>query len=341
MSYQQKLEQEFKIFDQCFNVHELPNAYLYYIQKSFVRKLQQIFGFSSYDEMILKYLELLKCEKNETDIIICSLGSGDCNYEIDFAAKNNLRCEFHCYELNQHMLDRAKNHAFEKSREETFKFIQCDANKLEMRQQYDIVLAIHSLHHFVELEHIFDQISNCMTEKSYFIINDMIGRNGHMFYDNTLQIVNIIHSVLPKELKYNHLLKQYYEKRIQWDCSTEGFEGVRAQDILPLLDLKFQFLDFAPFSSIADRFTAREFGHNYDLNNNLHKIILDMIIAYDDFFLTNKLLKPTQLFATVVKKNAKVQNYRYMYFENPSEVWELDDEKVWDYFDRTNMFRGK
>ena len=334
MSYQEKIEQELEFFDEYIDVHQLPQAYSYYAQRGFLKKWQETFGYSTYDEWVLDYLDVIKREKNESDIKICSLGSGDCSIEIDFAANNNLECEFHCYEVNQHSLDRAKNYAAEKLKEGTFKFIQCDVNKLKLEQQYDIVLAIHSLHHFVELEHIFDEIDRCMTEKSYFIINDMIGRNGHMFWDNTLEIVNAIHSLFPKELKYNHLLKQYYEKRIQWDCSTEGFEGIRAQDILPLLDTKFQFLDFAPFAAIANKFTEREFGHNFDLDNDFHKSILDMIIAYDDFFLTNKLLKPVQLFATVVKKDVKISNYRYMYFENPAEVYLMDDAKIWDHFDR-------
>ena len=40
---------------------------------------------------------------------------------------------------------------------------------------------------------------------------------------------------LPETYKYNHQLKRLEIEYENWDCSTEGFEGIRSQDILPLL----------------------------------------------------------------------------------------------------------
>jgi len=122
------------------------------------------------------------------------------------------------------MLERGRKMANEKSLH-NFEFINCDINDIQLNQEFDIIIAHHSLHHFVRLEHIFDEANKSMTEKSFFIISDMIGRNGHMFWDNTLELCNAIWSLFPKELKYNVQLKKYFEERIQWDCSTEGFEG--------------------------------------------------------------------------------------------------------------------
>jgi len=34
-----------------------------------------------------------------------------------------------------------------------------------------------------------------------------------------------------------------------WDCSKQGFEGIRAQDILPLLVKKFSFRSFLGFGN--------------------------------------------------------------------------------------------
>jgi len=335
MSYQDKIRQEQEIYKDDVNVHDLPQAFHYVANKSLIRNLRDAIGVSSYAELIVSYINLLKSEKDEADIEILSLGSGNCDIEINLAYDNNLKCKFFCYEVNPHMLDRGRELAVEKFGENhNFEFVQSDINQLKLPQQFDIVIASHSLHHFVELEHIFEEVSRSMTDKSYFIVSDMIGRNGHMFWDNTLEFCNMLWDTFPKELKYNHLLQAYHQKRIQWDCSTEGFEGIRAQDILPLLDKTFKFKDFVPFYPIAGKFIDRDFGHNFDVNNELHKSLLDTVDNLDDFLMRNGLLKPTQLIATMVNKNVDVPKYRYLYLKDPKEAYLQDDDAIWEYFDR-------
>jgi len=97
---------------------------------------------------------------------------------------------------------------------------------------------------------------------------------------------------------------------------------------LPLLDNKFKFLVFAPFSAIANFFTNRDFGYSFDLSNDLHRSILDVICNYDIFLLKNKLLKPTQLFAVMVRKDAETLEYQYLFFENPKDAYIQDDKRL-------------
>ncbi len=66
-----------------------------------------------------------------------------------------------------------------------------------------------------------------------FVTNDMIGRNGHQRWPEALEIVNQYWHELPEAYRYNKLLSRYEPEYMNWDCSTEGFEGIRAQDILP------------------------------------------------------------------------------------------------------------
>ena len=334
VDYDSKIKREVAFFKEYNDVHELPESFHYITNRTLTNNINKCLGFSTYDEMILDYVNRLKESKNEADISILSLGAGNCDYEINFACKNQLKCQFICYEINPQMLERGEKLANEKlGGNHNFVFTECDINKIKLDKTFDIILACHSLHHFVELEHIFDEVHNGMSESSFFIINDIIGRNGHMFWDSTLQMCNKIWSIFPNELKYNHLHKKYYPKRIQWDCSTDGFEGVRAQDILLLLDEKFKFKDFIPFFALVNKFIDRDFGHNFDLNNEYHKSLLDMIDELDNSLLTKKLMKPTQMYATLVKKNVDVTDYKYMYFEKPSEVYLLDESLVWNYFD--------
>ena len=334
-----KINAELEIFKDNVNIHDLPKAFYYIAGKYLKKQLIENIGISVFDDLVIKYYNLIRNEKNENDIKLLSLGSGNCDLEINLIKKGNFKGKFYCYELNPYMLERGRKLANENGLK-NIEFIQADINKIKLQNNFDIIFANHSLHHFVELEHIFNAVNNCMTEKSFFIINDMIGRNGHMFWDNTFLFCNALWNIFPKELKYNHVLKKYFEERIQWDCSLEGFEGIRAQDILPLLDKYFKFKDFAPFFSIIHHLVNREFGHCYNLDNELHIELLNMIGHYDHFMLINKILKPCQLIATVVKKNVEVFDYKYMYFKDPREIYEQNDHNIWNYFDSFNNLKS-
>ena len=81
-----------------------------------------------------------------------------------------------------------------------------------------------------------------------------------MRWPEALGIVEAISANAPDRYKYNHQLKRYEERLDNWDCSEEGFEGVRAQDILPLLVKRFAFRKFLAFGNLTDLFIDRSFG---------------------------------------------------------------------------------
>ena len=338
MAYDDKINEELQIFNKYIDIHELPEAFHYCSNKYLRKQLMDSIGVPSFETLIIKYIEILKADKDEKNIRICSLGSGNCDTEIGIIIDCDFKGKIYCYDVNLDMLEKGRKLANDKDLH-NLEFIDCDINDILLNQKFDIVLAYHSLHHFVKLEHIFNEVNKCMTSKSFFIISDMIGRNGHMFWDNTLEICNAIWNIFPKELKYNVILQKYFEERIQWDCSTEGFEGIRAQDILLLLDEKFKFKDFAPFFAIMNRFTDRDFGQNFDLTNNFHISLLDMICNFDDFALKNRILRPTQLLATMVKKDVEITDYKYLYFKDAKEIYAQDEQKFWDKFDHPNRLR--
>ena len=53
--------------------------------------------------------------------------------------------------------------------------------------QYQIVMANQALHHFVELEMLFDKVFQVLAVDGFFLTDDMIGRNGHMRWPEALE----------------------------------------------------------------------------------------------------------------------------------------------------------
>ena len=80
----------------------------------------------------------------------------------------------------------------------------------------------------------------------------MIGRNGHQLWPEALEIVHEFWRQLPERYRYNRALKRYEELYENWDCSLESFEGIRAQDILPLLLEYFHFQLFVGCGNVID-----------------------------------------------------------------------------------------
>jgi len=161
------------------------------------------------------------------------------------------------------------------------------------------MIANHSLHHMVELEQIFARTKAALRPDGIFVTNDMIGRNGHMRWPETLSWVEQIWSFLPNRLKYNRQFDLLDEKVVNRDCSTDGFEGVRAQDILSLLTADFHFTHFLGEGGLTDLFVDRGYGHNFNPSDPKDVGLIDFIHALNSLLLERGVIKPTIMFAVM------------------------------------------
>lgn len=302
--YQSKLAQEVARYRTVTNVNDLPEIFHYWSNKYLVPKYTA-FGFCNPREFYVKYMTQVCTRANEAVQHFISVGSGNCDLEVDLAERllradiNNFR--FECLDVNNFMLDRGRDLAREKGVAGRFKFIHSDIGSWRPEYQYQVVLANHSLHHFVELEVLFHKIHESLDSDGYFLTDDMIGRNGHMRWPEALDLVNQFWKELPERYKYNHLLKRVEIEYENWDCSKEGFEGIRAQDILPLLMERFSFDLFVGFANLIDIFVDRCFGHNYDPNNKWDTSFIDRVHLADEENLGKGIIKPTHMTAAMVK----------------------------------------
>lgn len=153
----------------------------------------------------------------------------------------------------------------------------------------------------VELEHLFDSIHNGLTDDGLFITSDMIGRNGHMRWPEAMDMIKPLWQELPNEYKYNQMLKRHEENYRDHDCSTQSFEGIRAQDILPLLVQKFNFDLFVPFANLVMVFIDRPFGHHFDCNKQSDLDFIDKVHQQDEEAIMSGKIKPTQMYAVLTK----------------------------------------
>jgi hypothetical protein len=140
-----------------------------------------------------------------------------------------------------------------------------------------------------------------LADDGFFLTHDMIGRNGHMRWPEVLAILNTIWSDLDERYKYNHQLKKVEREYNNWDCSKQGFEGIRSQDILPLLIETFNFELFIAWGGLIDIFIERSFGHNFDPDKEWDRKFIDDLHYLNVNKIMTGAIKPTQMMGAMVK----------------------------------------
>lgn len=186
-----------------------------------------------------------------------------------------------------------------------------DVNKVSRPEKYNLIIANHCLHHMVELERLFDFIDDALDDNGLFVTSDMIGRNGHMRWPETAAVLQAIWPLLSKKQRFHHqLLRPNEEKFVDYDCSGEGFEGIRAQDILPLILARFQPYKFFSFGGFADVLVDRGFGPGFDVDNEWDREFIVAMCKLNDMMLDAGMLKPTSMMAYFSKNSRPQIHYR-------------------------------
>jgi hypothetical protein len=127
----------------------------------------------------------------------------------------------------------------------------------------------------------------------------MIGRNGHQRWPEALEIVHQFWRQLPPSYRFNRKLQRYEELYADWDCSVEGFEGIRSQDILPLLLEYFQCRLFIGFGNVIDPFVDRAFGFNFDAAQAWDRSFIDRVHQRDREEIVSGRIGPTHMLAVL------------------------------------------
>ena len=302
--YQARVAEELNFFRDCRQVHELPDIFHYWSHNK-VRPKLEAFGFSSPAGMFEKYLEELCARDPDRTQRFISIGAGNCDREIDLArklAQGHSHFVIDCLDLNPTMLERGSAAAEQAGVGAHIRGVQADFNQWEPECEYDAVLACQALHHVVNLEGQFQQIRGALKADGLFLISDIVGRNGHLRWPEALPIVQEFWRELPLSHRFNRMLQRQEETYANWDCSTEGFEGIRSQDILPLLLTHFHFQLFLAHGNVIDPFVDRAFGHNFDAAAEWDRSFIDRVHERDEREMIAGQIKPVHMEAVVGKK---------------------------------------
>lgn len=286
-------------------VHNLPSIFHYW-SDTYVRPKLNAIGFDSVTDLFTKPLAELCRRQPQTHLRFVSIGAGNCDFELDVAkeltAAGHTNFIIDCLDLNASMLERGAQAAAEAGHSAHIAPLQGDFNHWQPAHEYDAILAAQALHHVLNLEGLFAQIKASLKPHSLFITSDMIGRNGHERWPEALEAVQHFWHRLPPSYRYNWQLRRYEDAFQDWNCAGDSFEGIRAQDILPLLIENFHFAKFAAFGNVIDPFVDRSFGPNLRAHRDADRAFIDEVHAFDERSFRDGALSPTHLFAVMTKQ---------------------------------------
>lgn len=309
--YAKRVEQELKNYSEDIDVHQLPDIFHYWSNR-YIRPWFEQADSTHPEDLFARYmLEAARASGNECAWFL-SVGAGNCDAETaiasDLISRGLTNFKLVCLDINPDMLRRGKEHARKAGVLDQLEFQKADFNFFKPDRMYDAVIANQCLHHVTELENLFGAIESCLTPKGLFITSDMIGRNGHQRWPEALEIVEDLWRELPAQYKFNHQLQRLEEQFVNYDCSSESFEGIRAQDILALLVDRFSFHVFIAFGNVVDIFIDRGFGHNFDADSEKDRAFIDRLHEIDEKGFRNGTLKPTHMVAVMSHRNNPASN---------------------------------
>lgn len=295
-----RTEQELATFNNQEVVHALPKIQSYWSEK-FLRPKFAAIGFDGmWDFYVKSILQLRLYFKNET-LRIISIGSGNCDVEIELAKRlmqqGEKKFQIECIDINEQMLRRGQERSRAMSLSPFFVFRCCPITEMNYAPRtVHCWFANQSLHHILALEDLFSIVCDSLAERGILIMGDMIGKNGHTFWPESLFFINMLWNCIDDEKKL--------DVRKNWvdliypniDHSSVGFEGIRSQDILPLICERLHPISFIGFSSIIRPFISRSYGPNYDPTDPADCLFIDFVARLDDQLIHQGICKPTQCF---------------------------------------------
>lgn len=258
-------------------------------------RLYQAVFYEKMPHMALDRYVLDFATSKQQDTHIVSLGCGTADWEIKLVEKSE-KINMDLVEINPDLLKYVKNYS-EKRKLKVNAIIQ-DVNRLKLEpSSYDFVIVRSSLHHFVELEHVFEEIKRGLKPSGLFLVmGEVIGRNGQLLYKETREKINDIMKILPEKFRLNHHTNNTDKIFPDIDYAKDSFEAIRSEDIYPLIIKYFSAVEHIAFDTIISYLLDFRYGPNYDINRNLDKSIIELIVNLDMYYLENKILKPTALF---------------------------------------------
>lgn len=158
--------------------------------------------------------------------------------------------------------------------------IVSDINALDLQgREFDIVICVSALHHVVELEHVLGEIADALAEEGEFwSIGETLGRNGGRMWPLAYQVADNWFRELDDPYRLNRVTGVIDQKLPDLDYSIGCFEGIRCEQIEPVLLTYFKPVQVTKHNCIIHKLFSPSYADNYDMSMSGDRAIVETAI---------------------------------------------------------------
>lgn len=203
------------------------------------------------------------------------------------------------FDISPKAVELAQEQTTHKGLDHRLRYFIADANfleKVKFENQYDLILASMSLHHFARLEKCLDSLSTQLKPGGYFIANEFVGPNRFQWTDTQLDIVNRLLACLPSKLRHNlrspeHPKHTVTRPSLDYMHSHSPFEAVCSERIIPALRERFEIVEQNNYGgTILHLLFESIMGNFNEETNREHAVIIRFAIECETLLLDAEVL---------------------------------------------------
>jgi SAM-dependent methyltransferase len=197
---------------------------------------------------------------------VLSLCAGAARFEAQFAAAAGAGARWTLLDLSEGLLREAARNFPEGI---TPTLVAADLNEVaDFGERFDVVMCVSGLHHIVELERVVDFVHDVLVDDGEFwSIGEAVGRSGNRLFAGDYRVANAFFRGLPARLRRNRLGGEPDENLPNVDYSDATFEGIRSDEIEPLLAHRLEAVQVYRRNCFLWRLVDLAYADNYDLAN--------------------------------------------------------------------------
>ncbi len=241
---------------------------------------------------------------------LLSLGCGYGGHDLRIARKLRKPYELIGIDLNPRVFIEAERRAASECLNVRFKSL--DLNFIDIRPKaFDVIYADASLHHILNLEHLFFQVYQGLKEDGRLIVHDIIGKNQVIFWRENVEFAARLVKEMP--LRYRPFRKRFWRNYLWFDpfeiipryeepSAQVGMEGIRQEEIEPLIMRWFTPTKLFKFNAYMRMIcTNSRLGPRFDPDRDRDREYLEKLIKLELQQIESGKLRPTEMFGVFKK----------------------------------------
>jgi SAM-dependent methyltransferase len=181
-----------------------------------------------------------------------SIGCGFGAFERSLIAAGVVE-HFHAHDLSEEAIAGAKRNAEAAGLRDRIDYHVTDLNSFSVpAATYDAIFAISSVHHVFALENLFKQCRQALKPGALLFLDEYIGPSRFQCPPFVSRVINRLLQILPESYRRNALTggaltAGYQNSPIAHFDAIDPSEAVRSGEIVPILKLYFDIVDYKPY----------------------------------------------------------------------------------------------